>query len=52
MIAEEPTITTYTIGYDPETGETVADAGGQEYASKVPQLAWQWLAHQILADDE
>ena len=42
----------YTVTYDSETGEYIATAGDYEYASDNAQLAYAWLASQILADDE
>lgn len=43
--------TTYTLEYDAETAEYVADAGGQIHTSDCGALAYHWLAAQIIADE-
>ena len=42
----------YSVEYDESTGEYIATAGDYEYAVDCAQLAYAWLASQILADDE
>jgi hypothetical protein len=43
--------TTYSVEYDEDTREYVANAGGQIYTSPAAPLAYGWLAQQILEDD-
>lgn len=40
----------YTIGYDSETGEWVADAGGEVRTFATAPEAGAWLGAQIQAD--
>lgn len=51
MTTAAPDVTTYVVGFDPDTAEYVADAGGQQYASEHGAGAYHWLAAQILADE-
>lgn len=52
MSAHTPTeTTTYSVEFDPETGEYVANADGQIYTSNCGPLAYHWLSAQIVADE-
>ena len=46
-----PDVTIYVVEFDPDTGEHVADAGGQQFTSPDAAPAYHWLAAQILADE-
>lgn len=41
----------YSVEYDEETGEYIANADGQIYTSDCGTLAYHWLSAQILADE-
>jgi hypothetical protein len=41
----------YSIVFDPETSEWVAEAGDEIFVSDCAPLAFGWLAEQILADE-
>lgn len=43
--------TTYSVEYDEETREYVANADGQIFTSDCGPLAYHWLSAQILADE-